>query len=67
MKLSDYLEKKKIGDADFAGLIGKDRTTVSRLRRTNQCPSRATIREIARVTDGLVTADDFWLIEEDAA
>lgn len=61
MKLSDYLSVNKISDADFAALIGVNRSTVSRLRRTGQCPSRQTVAAIARVTGGKVTADDFWL------
>jgi 3,4-dihydroxy 2-butanone 4-phosphate synthase/GTP cyclohydrolase II len=67
MKLSEYLSLAKVKDADFALAIGKDRSTVSRLRRTNQCPSRETIEAIARETKGAVTANDFWLTSAEAA
>ncbi len=63
MKLADYLTLKGLSDADFGELIGKDRSTVSRLRRTNQCPSRETMQAIADATKGAVTANDFWLAE----
>jgi transcriptional regulator with XRE-family HTH domain len=61
MKLSEYLQLAKVKDAEFALAIGKDRSTVSRLRRTNQRPSAETISAIARETKGAVTANDFWL------
>lgn len=61
MRLSHYLEKRKLGDAEFASLIGVDRSTVSRLRRTNQKPSEITLSAIVRATNGKVTANDFWL------
>jgi transcriptional regulator with XRE-family HTH domain len=67
MRLSEYLTLAKVKDAEFALRIGKDRSTVSRLRRTNQCPSRETIEAIARETKGAVTANDFWLAQEAAA
>jgi transcriptional regulator with XRE-family HTH domain len=62
MKLADYLAQAGLSDADFADLIGVNRSTVSRLRRTGQCPSRQTIAAIAKVTEGKVSADDFWLV-----
>ena len=62
MKLSAYLEQTGLSDAEFAALIGVNRSTVSRLRRTDQCPSRQTIAAIAKVTEGKVSADDFWLV-----
>jgi transcriptional regulator with XRE-family HTH domain len=61
MKLSDYLAANGIGDADFADRIGVNRSTVSRLRRTNQKPTGETLEAIFRATDGAVSANDFWL------
>lgn len=61
MKLSDYLEERGLKDEDFAALIGVDRTTVSRLRRTGQRPSQQTLEAIVAHTGGKVSANDFWL------
>lgn len=61
MRLSDYLTKHKLSDDTFAERIGVNRSTVSRLRRTNQKPSEETLAAIVRVTNGKVTANDFWL------
>jgi len=61
MTLADFMKENRLTDADFAAKIAVDRSTVSRLRRTNQCPSRATMQAIAEATGGAVTADDFWL------
>lgn len=62
MRLSDYLAKRKLSDEEFAAQIGVNRSTVSRLRRTNQKPSGETLEAIVRATRGKVTANDFWLV-----
>lgn len=64
MHLSDYMagknrEGKIWSDDEFAALIGRSRPTISRIRRRKLRPDWDTIRIIADVTDGLVTADDF--------
>ena len=61
MTLTDYLAEHDLSDADFALRIGVNRSTISRLRRTNQRPSFETMNAIAAATDGVVTANDFWL------
>ncbi len=61
MKLSEYLELSGETDEQFAAKIGTDRSTVTRLRGTNQKPSAKTMAAIARETKGAVTANDFWL------
>lgn len=61
MRLSDYLTKHKLSEDQFAELIGVNRSTVNRLKRTNQKPSEQTLAAIVRVTNGKVTANDFWL------
>ena len=60
MTLADYMTAKGITDADFAVLIGVNRSTVSRLRRLNQRPSFETLAAITSATRGKVTANDFW-------
>ena len=62
MRLSDYLRATEISDAEFALKIGVNRSTVSRLRRTNQKPTEETLAAIVRATGGTVTANDFWLV-----
>lgn len=44
-------------DADFAALVGCDRSTVTRIR-AGQFPSSATLRKIQEVTRGAVTPND---------
>lgn len=61
MKLSAYLEAQGLTDEAFASMVGVNRTTISRLRRTGQRPAFDTLNAIAAATGGKVTADDFWL------
>lgn len=69
MRLADYLHQRDLKDADFAALVGCDRTTVLRIRRGDQRPSPALMEEIARVTGGQVQPNDYFegLPEADAA
>jgi len=60
MKLSEYLSLNAISDANFAEQVKSDRTTVSRLRRTDRIPSKELMLEIHAVTGGKVTANDFY-------
>lgn len=60
MTLHQYLTDAKISDADFAKLIGVERSTVTRLRGGNQIPKPDLMRFIAEQTDGQVTANDFF-------
>lgn len=52
--LATYMEREGIDDAAFATLIGKDRTTVSRLRRGLIRPSLELAADIEKVTGGCV-------------
>jgi transcriptional regulator with XRE-family HTH domain len=63
MKLSDYLEANGITDAEFAALIRKDRSSVTRLRSGDTKPSWDTAQKIAEVTNGVVTPNDFISVE----
>lgn len=53
--LDSYLTDNKIKEADFAPLIGRDRSMVSKLRRGVVRPSIDLADLIERVTDGAVT------------
>lgn len=46
------MEQKNIGDAEFAALIGKDRSLVNRLRRGDVRPTLEVAARIEDVTDG---------------
>lgn len=67
MTLADYMTAKKLTDAEFAALVGVNRSTISRLRRLNQRPSFETMAAITQATRGKVTANDFWLAPKRAA
>ena len=59
MKLREWLDKSGMDDAEFAEKIGKSPSFVSYLASGSKRPSLDTIDEIARVTKGEVTANDF--------
>jgi transcriptional regulator with XRE-family HTH domain len=63
MKLSEYLAAHDLTDPAFAALVGCDRTTVLRWRSAKVMPEREQMRRIAEVTEGAVTANDFYDIE----
>ena len=58
-RLDAYLLTNGLKDAYFAGLIGRDRTTVSRWRRGLSRPEWKDVQLIVRVTKGEVTPNDF--------
>jgi len=60
MRLSDYLETKRIGDATFAGQIGTTAMAVSRYRRAQRIPRPEILEKIAAVTSGEVGPSDFY-------
>jgi len=60
MQLQAYLTDNQISDADFAALIGLDRSSVNRIRNGKQTPSAEIMRTIAEKTRGAVTANDFF-------
>lgn len=62
MQLSDYMTKLALTDDQVADAIGRNRVSVSRLRRGVQQPSFETIKRINEFTDGQVSPND-WLEE----
>ena len=60
MKLSAYLEAKSITDADFAAIVGCDRSTVSRWRNEKTLPAPDQIVAIQRATNGRVKVNDWF-------
>jgi predicted transcriptional regulator len=60
MKLNIYLTEKGIREADFAALIGVNQSTVYRLCKNGQVPSKDLMATIFKLTGGAVTANDFF-------
>lgn len=52
--LAAYMQSKKIGDAEFASLIGKDRSLVNRIRRGEVRPTLDVAAAIEAQTDGAI-------------
>jgi transcriptional regulator with XRE-family HTH domain len=63
MHLSDYMAKNRLSDEEVANSIGRDRATVSRIRRKKIRPNWETIEKIRTFTGDAVTADDFVQME----
>lgn len=64
--LQSYMEREKVNDAEFAALIGKDRTLVNRLRRGVVKPTLEVAAEIEAKTGGGVPMQS-WLSPSQAA
>lgn len=62
MKLNTYLNENNLSQAAFAAMIGVSQAAVERYSNGKRIPEPPVMREIARVTDGMVTANDFYLI-----
>lgn len=59
MHLSEYMLWKNLTDLQVADRIGRDRATVSRIRRRIVRPDWATILLLKKMSAGQITADDF--------
>lgn len=59
MKLEAFLSETGITNAAFGRQIGRDASSVSRLRRGETRPDWETAAKIAQATNGAVTANDF--------
>lgn len=64
MQLAQYLETRKITDAEFAKTLGVAQSTVLRLKRGERRPSLELAQRIAEVTAGEVQPSDFFTIPE---
>ena len=67
MKLADYMALVGIKDTAFAEKVGRDQSTISRIRRGEVLPDWSTVARIAEATDGAVTANDFMPALENAS
>jgi transcriptional regulator with XRE-family HTH domain len=59
MRLDEWMMAWGVGDVEFAAMLGLHRASVSRLRRGKREPSVALMREVAKLTDGAVTGNDW--------
>lgn len=61
MRLADYLKANSLSEAQFAELIGVNRSTVGRWADPERpiMPQREHLGRIVEATDGAVTANDF--------
>lgn len=64
MKLDDYLSREKLTDEAFGSLIGRNQSTVYRLRKGVTKPDWDTVARIIAATGGAVSADDFLQAEQ---
>lgn len=66
MKLSAYIESQNMTAAAFAALIGRDKSTVTRLCNEDRKPDPDTMQRILDATAGAVTPNDFFGIGDAA-
>ena len=59
MTIQEFMTLNGISDPAFAAMIGRDRTTVLRLRRGDTKPDWQTLAAIRDATGGKVMPDDF--------
>ena len=60
MKLHEYMQQRGWKDADLAKRIEVSVQAANRYRRGLRIPQGEVMRRIAEVTDGAVTANDFY-------
>lgn len=57
--LARWMKDAAINDAQLAGRVGCDRTTITRLRQGKTTPSLALVARILAVAEGRLSANDF--------
>lgn len=60
MKLEDYLSTEKLTRKQFAGIIGKSPSIITRILKKQTNPDLDTLEAIEHGTAGIVTAQDFY-------
>jgi transcriptional regulator with XRE-family HTH domain len=60
MKLSEWLSSNSISDTEFAEKIGVSRQALYRYKQGTRVPKPKIVLEIAKATDGQVSANDFY-------
>ena len=67
MTLSEFLDQHKMTDAQFAALVDRDRSTVTRWRNGATRPDWRALDAIAEATRGKVSALDFIPVQKGPA
>lgn len=65
MKLEEFIAQSELSVSAFAKLVGASDSAVQFWCVGKRIPRMAHMQKIAEVTDGKVTADDFFGIERD--
>jgi len=65
MQLQAYLTLKGLSEKQFADQVGASESGVLKWVRRERIPRPEKIREISRITDGAVTAADFFDLPAD--
>jgi transcriptional regulator with XRE-family HTH domain len=60
MQLSDYLKENELTDEAFGEKIGRDRSSVYRLKNSQTKPTADVLQAIVNATGGAVTPNDFF-------
>jgi transcriptional regulator with XRE-family HTH domain len=66
MRLSDYLNQLDVTDEDFGRKVGRDRSSIYRLKNGQQKPSAELLQSILDATAGAVTPNDFFDVPDEA-
>ena len=61
MKLTDWMSKKHLQDAEIATRLGLSRAYVTKLRLGHAIPSLQVAADVARISDGAVGLNDWPL------
>ena len=64
MQLRQWLDDNEVTNGDFGERIGRTAEAVRRYASGDRVPDRETMPKIVRETGGLVTANDFFGIEQ---
>ncbi len=59
MKLAKFMELAQLTDADLAEKLGRDRSTVTRLRNGSTKPSFEVMLALERLSEGMIRPSDF--------
>ncbi len=65
MRLDEWLDDNGITRSAFGKLIGKDKSTVSRICSGKVSMDRETVAAIFRATKGVVTPNDLYEVESE--
>lgn len=66
MKLDEYMKQQKLTDESFGERIGINRLQVFKYRHGRAKPREKVMQKIHDETGGLVTANDFYALNQEA-